>query len=137
MGFNVVSKNTEEKLKQFGCNPLQLSAQIANGTGVVLEHPEFQAIKNIWLKVLMSLHDDRLDIPLLNTFWAKTQDALKYSPPSQDLRSKHILSLTKHVAPLLSSISQINAEVDVTNLDTIPDEILEQIAKGEIDVSSP
>lgn len=99
------------KLKELNCDPLQLSARIALGKDITLPHPMYDKIKRKWIEVLKKLKEDEIDLLSLTEFWNMLDKALKASPPTQEVRSKHILNLTKFVAPTLSSVSQdVNPE---------------------------
>jgi len=124
---------TIETLKELECDPLKLSAHIALGKNITEEHPDFKKIKSNWVQLLTQLKQGEIDPKNLSKFWNSVESALQQSPLSLDLRSKHILNLTKLVAPSLSAIQQENFDYDMGNLDSISDEDLERIARGELD----
>jgi len=121
----------EKTLEEIGCNPLKLSAQLAMGKPVNTPHSDLPKIKDKWNKILVDIQDGEIKQSALDDFWGLIANALSVTKPSNEIQSKHIVSLTEYLHSKKKSIENVNRIEHFNSTEEMTDEMLESIIKGD------
>lgn len=124
----------EKILKEVGCDPLKLSAQLAMGEPINAPSKDLPKIEAKWKSLLVSIQRGEVRKANLDELWNLIKDALSVTRPSKEIQSKHIISLTEYLHSKKKSIENINKIEHYENIADMSDSMLEKLIRGE-DVS--
>lgn len=121
----------ERKLEELQCDPLTLSASIARGKLVHIQHPNYDRVCSKWSNILTKLAEGSVTIALLEDFWQLTDQSLQSTVPTAELRSKHILSLNEYLYSKKKSIENISKTEYVDSIEDLSDKQLTAFLRDE------